>query len=1070
MQAIDGDSVHGLPRRSLLRARSPKKHSPPLRIPHRRVAGGNDTPILTDPFQTALTQNSLRLTQDSLGSERKARLLKRKAEREHHRRKGRADLDGGHVSSALLSKKNKLYATIGIGVGAVMLALSNYRNIKKGSEYVLGRLSSVVDTRTPNPKNSTEARTTDQAMAVQLLQDESQIPKSYQTTNATEFRTLTPGVERSQLRQRGYMTYETLLAMVGDPKDNDGAFGKFTSYYMISVGKIMAHKVRHLSTDVTLVLQALVSDAVEGSIKEKLVAILTELKTNEANIVALNGLGEAAAPPSVDKLAPIGESMNDLINMENMSKEKKEDDGPTGPILLQSGGRTGREEAYQHNRVQLQRLMELRQRAMYLAAAVPRPSKALAVQAHQTKEKLRSNREGATKMLQARLSLFRSFLLKNRNDALTRSELWDRLTLTLLRYWQRPAVDNDDVTNFVLYGPPGTGKTRMAENVALFFRLGGIVINFRDEMETLDSSSFKAMHYGESERVTQHKLEERREDALYVDEAHTLGASGDNTGVARQVFSKIMRYLGNNPRGIICILSGYKDEIQTQLFGMDPGAARRFVTMDVVPYTPAMLATIFLRNLHVHGISGRHFIRSSLKETLLAVLNIKGLFRESAASVLKLRTHIETAALDSDFRQAGKNPMAILNDEQKEKGRSAITQRLFFDGVRRYAATLGIELSTAHPFGIVLKGNPERDDELSALRALEDDEENQRMQAEQQRISHELTSLRAEMTRHNGQASTDASRDAMTEFMLRQSKRAQDQGIIASQRNKQAYQNRLLLESAETERQLQHVRNMALDIIPAWSDVQPFTQEYKSQEVACGDSADAEDFRRLLAKGNQKVSVYTHQAGGGGGVQRYTGVLDVRVEKQPMKGAMLVTFYVQLTAAAEPEPNEKKSAQQENEYALLDVEGEGKVFLCGSVANSEIGKKSKLTGVVQLRPVATAGWVFSHWEPKGVTARSPVGNYVFQIQTDNNIKAIFTQLSSLVPSERESRICADAWREVAREAETEETIHLLVRTEVQPSDQDVEKQCVTFIVSQEIDFAGNLKSTQDPVLSLKAPP
>ena len=790
------------------------------------------------------------------------------------RQKSTAD-EEEEMPASWLSDSQKLYAALGVGVGGAVAAFLAHRKIAKFGKYVVSLASS------------------QKVPPVEVLQQD--MPAN-QNVRVEKQESLPVEYYRSQLAQRSHTTYEDLVKIVNGEN--------YVENYIRNVARIMAFKVQKLAEDAVIVMKAVLEGSHDAEYRRKLSDLQKTIQAYIKNVQTLDReeAKENALVETVELDNPSASlgGWGQLVSREeadsSQSAESKE-------RLLAQEVILDQDARLKENKRRLERLLKLRGMAIFYASALAKSNEAdLAIRVHTTLKELNTHAKYARKALMHRFEAFKRFLRTNHDDARTRSELWDAMTLTLLSYWRRPRAEDRDVTNYIIYGLPGTGKTRLAGNLALFLRLGGIVINYETPIETLDSSAFKAMHYGQSEKITEKKLHEQREDVLYIDEAQTLGGSGDSASVEGSVFSKLMRYVGAHPRGIICIMTGYKEGIQSRLFGLDIGAKKRFVQMEVKPFTPNVLAKIFFDSVYTRGIHGIRKVRPQIREMLLDALSIDGLFRESAASVLRLHTFMEIAVLDDLYR-------GNVNGVLGENAPTVLTQRVFLDGLGRFAATKGIDLSKAHAFGIVLATD-------TGMRGVAKppvhhydklDRKLDRLKSETKAFEVKMAKLKYAVKQGEQNAEKDLQR-----FLLQQANLVHDQELEQELEIREEHKRNLIDSANRTKTALDNLREKALSVLEAWEDVKKVKYDPSIHAKLQKDAVGACEF--LTADFFEENAILWLKLQDGS-IEHY-GVNGKFVQQQKLKQAEVTSFFFLLEKKANEEAQAEAGLEAKEEAGL----------------------------------------------------------------------------------------------------------------------------------------------------------
>ena len=166
--------------------------------------------------------------------------------------------------------------------------------------------------------------------------------------------------------------------------------------------------------------------------------------------------------------------------------------------------------------------------------------------------------------------------LEELNSLIGLEKLKQQLLEQLLYFVQ----GNTDVImlHTVIEGPPGTGKTTIARIMARIY--SGIGILKKNKFRIVKRQDLIGAFLGETTLKTMDTLNSCLDSVMLIDEAYSLGtgSSGYSNGDSYSIeaVNAINEFLTEHCDRIICIIAGYKYELDQCFFSLNPGLRRRF--------------------------------------------------------------------------------------------------------------------------------------------------------------------------------------------------------------------------------------------------------------------------------------------------------------------------------------------------------------------------------------------------------------------------------------------------------------------------------------------------------------
>lgn len=133
--------------------------------------------------------------------------------------------------------------------------------------------------------------------------------------------------------------------------------------------------------------------------------------------------------------------------------------------------------------------------------------------------------------------------------------------------------NSKEMLHTVITGPPGVGKTQLARILTKIYSKLGIIKN--DKIIEVTRKDLISGYLGRTAKKTQKIFDSAHNGVLFIDEAYSLGNTGNEDNYSKECIDIINKNLSEN-RDTIVIIAGYEKEINECFFRINPGLERRF--------------------------------------------------------------------------------------------------------------------------------------------------------------------------------------------------------------------------------------------------------------------------------------------------------------------------------------------------------------------------------------------------------------------------------------------------------------------------------------------------------------
>lgn len=135
-------------------------------------------------------------------------------------------------------------------------------------------------------------------------------------------------------------------------------------------------------------------------------------------------------------------------------------------------------------------------------------------------------------------------------------------------------IDESIMMHTVIYGPPGTGKTSVARIMSKIY--AGLGILKKNKFNEVKREDLIGQYLGETTIKTMETLERCKNGVMFIDEAYSLGDDSKGDSYSKEAIDAINQYLTEHSHDLICIIAGYRHELEYCFFAKNPGLKRRF--------------------------------------------------------------------------------------------------------------------------------------------------------------------------------------------------------------------------------------------------------------------------------------------------------------------------------------------------------------------------------------------------------------------------------------------------------------------------------------------------------------
>lgn len=154
--------------------------------------------------------------------------------------------------------------------------------------------------------------------------------------------------------------------------------------------------------------------------------------------------------------------------------------------------------------------------------------------------------------------------------------------------------NKNEINHIVITGEPGVGKTSIAKIIGKIYLALGFLKN--DEFVEAKRSDLIGQYCGHTAIKTQKVIDSAEGGVLLIDEVYSLGNKEKKDAFTKECIDTINQNLTEKADKFLCIIVGYKEEVQSCFFNYNKGLERRFpIRFNLESYSESDLVEILFK-------------------------------------------------------------------------------------------------------------------------------------------------------------------------------------------------------------------------------------------------------------------------------------------------------------------------------------------------------------------------------------------------------------------------------------------------------------------------------------------
>lgn len=163
-----------------------------------------------------------------------------------------------------------------------------------------------------------------------------------------------------------------------------------------------------------------------------------------------------------------------------------------------------------------------------------------------------------------------------------------------ISYFLHGLNNSNEINHVVITGEPGVGKTTLAKIIAEIYLAMGFLKN--NIIREAKRSDLIGEYCGQTAVKTQKVINSIEGGVLFIDEVYSLGNRERRDVFTKECIDTINQNLTEKGDKFLCIIAGYKNEVQECFFNYNKGLERRFpVRFELESYDDEQMVSIFYK-------------------------------------------------------------------------------------------------------------------------------------------------------------------------------------------------------------------------------------------------------------------------------------------------------------------------------------------------------------------------------------------------------------------------------------------------------------------------------------------